>query len=197
MTDRPAGHGQPDLLMSTMRASESRRIPPPARAEATVLLEQLMLEHIAAGRRGRWRPPMNKITSEHLARAAYVYVRQSTADQPLNNPESRPRQHALTERARELGWEDFIVIDDDLGRSGGGQRRPGLARMLAPRSRLCNWQANLLAWYRITPLSGYSVGSEYARPGDRLVRRCVRSAVTHWESCTGDCVGENSGPLSV
>jgi hypothetical protein len=49
MTDRPAGHGQPDLLMSTMRAFESGRIPLPARAEVTVLLKQLMLEHIAAG----------------------------------------------------------------------------------------------------------------------------------------------------
>ncbi|WP_341858162.1 hypothetical protein [Sinorhizobium medicae] len=33
-----------------------------------------------------------KITAEHLARGAYVYVRQSTADQLVNNPESRRRQ---------------------------------------------------------------------------------------------------------
>jgi len=38
---------------------------------------------------------MNRITSEHLARGAYIYVRQSTADQLLNNPESRRRQYAL------------------------------------------------------------------------------------------------------
>ena len=38
---------------------------------------------------------MNRITAEHLARDAYVYVRQSTADQLLNNPESRRRQYAL------------------------------------------------------------------------------------------------------
>ena len=38
---------------------------------------------------------MNKITAEHLARDAYVYVRQSTADQLLKNPESRRRQYAL------------------------------------------------------------------------------------------------------
>lgn len=30
-----------------------------------------------------------KITSEHLSRAACVYIRQSTADQLINNPESR------------------------------------------------------------------------------------------------------------
>ena len=46
---------------------------------------------------------MNKITAEHLARDAYVYVRQSTPDQLLNNPESRRRQYALASRARALG----------------------------------------------------------------------------------------------
>src|ERR1700752_3181937 len=74
---------------------------------------------------------MNKITPEHLAREAYVYVRQSTADQLLNNPESRRRQYALVVRARALGWENAIVIDDDLGRSGAGQVRPGFERLLA------------------------------------------------------------------
>jgi len=74
---------------------------------------------------------MNKITPEHLAREAYVYVRQSTADQLLKNPESRRRQYALVARARVLGWEKAIVIDDDLGRSGAGQVRPGFERLLA------------------------------------------------------------------
>jgi len=74
---------------------------------------------------------MNKITPEHLAREAYVYVRQSTADQLLHNPESRRRQYALVARAHELGWEQVIVIDEDLGRSGGGQVRPGFERLLA------------------------------------------------------------------
>jgi DNA invertase Pin-like site-specific DNA recombinase len=63
---------------------------------------------------------MNKITPEHPAREAYVYVRQSTPDQLLNNPESRRRQYALVERARALGWEHVIVVDEALGRSGGG-----------------------------------------------------------------------------
>jgi DNA invertase Pin-like site-specific DNA recombinase len=74
---------------------------------------------------------MNKITPEHLAREAYVCVRQSTADQLLNNPESRRRRYALVARAHELGWEQVIVIDEDLGRSGGGQARPGFERLLA------------------------------------------------------------------
>ena len=74
---------------------------------------------------------MNKITPEHLARGAYVYVRQSSPDQLINNPESRRRQYALETRARSLGWEQVIVIDDDLGHSGGGQARPGFERLLA------------------------------------------------------------------
>jgi excisionase family DNA binding protein len=74
---------------------------------------------------------MSKISPEHLARGAYVYVRQSTADQLRNNHESRRRQYALADRARSLGWEEVVVIDDDLGVSGGGVARPGFERLLA------------------------------------------------------------------
>jgi DNA invertase Pin-like site-specific DNA recombinase len=73
---------------------------------------------------------MNKITPDHLARAAYVYIRQSTADQLLNNPESRHRQYALKGRAEALGWRQVTVIDDDLGRSGSGIARKGFERLL-------------------------------------------------------------------
>lgn len=68
---------------------------------------------------------MTKITPEHLARGAFVYVRQSTADQLLHNHESRRRQYGLADRARQLGWQEIVVIDDDLGRSGSGVSRPG------------------------------------------------------------------------
>src|ERR1700761_6742188 len=74
---------------------------------------------------------MTKVTGDHLARSAYVYVRQSSMDQLLHNPESRRRQYALTTRASALGWDNAIVIDDDLGRSGGGTARPGFERLLA------------------------------------------------------------------
>src|SRR5438045_1917361 len=74
---------------------------------------------------------MTKITADHLGRAAFVYIRQSTADQLLHNPESRRRQYGLAERARTLGWTDVTVIDDDLGRSGSGVSRPGFERLLA------------------------------------------------------------------
>jgi len=74
---------------------------------------------------------MTKITADHLGRGAFVYIRQSTADQLLHNPESRRRQYGLADRARQLGWTTVEVIDDDLGRSGGGINRPGFERLLA------------------------------------------------------------------
>src|ERR1700733_14590750 len=74
---------------------------------------------------------MTKITTEHLARSACVYVRQSTADQLAHNHESRRRQYGLVDRAKQLGWSNVDVIDDDLGRSGGGIARPGFERLLA------------------------------------------------------------------
>jgi DNA invertase Pin-like site-specific DNA recombinase len=77
------------------------------------------------------RRAMTKITPEHLVRDAIVYVRQSTAFQVAQNLESQRRQYGLTERARQLGWSDIEVIDDDLGRSGAGARRPGFEKLLA------------------------------------------------------------------
>ena len=74
---------------------------------------------------------MTRITPEHLSRAAWVYVRQSTPGQVRHNHESRGRQYALKDRARQLGWSDVVLVDDDLGRSGGGTERPGYDRLLA------------------------------------------------------------------
>lgn len=74
---------------------------------------------------------MNKITADHLARRACVYIRQSTPEQVRHNLESKRRQYGLVDRARTLGWQDIDVIDDDLGISGSGIRRPGFERLLA------------------------------------------------------------------
>jgi DNA invertase Pin-like site-specific DNA recombinase len=74
---------------------------------------------------------MSKITAEHLQRNACVYIRQSTPDQLVHNLESQRRQYALADRAKQLGWTTVEVIDDDLGRSGGGIARPGFERLLA------------------------------------------------------------------
>ena len=73
---------------------------------------------------------MNKIETDHLARQAIVYIRQSTLTQVRHNRESRRRQYGLAERARRLGWNEPVVIDEDLGRSGGGTSRPGFERLL-------------------------------------------------------------------
>jgi excisionase family DNA binding protein len=73
---------------------------------------------------------MSKITADHLTRRAFVYIRQSTADQVLHNHESRRLQYGLADRARHLGWTEVEVVDDDLGRSGGGVARPGFERLL-------------------------------------------------------------------
>lgn len=99
---------------------------------------------------------MSKIAPDHLARAAFVYVRQSTAYQVANNLESQRRQYALVERARQLGWNDVQLIDDDLGKSGGGTVRPDF-RSCWPRSAKaalalsCRWK--LHAW-RGTAVTG-------------------------------------------
>jgi DNA invertase Pin-like site-specific DNA recombinase len=61
-----------------------------------------------------------KVTAAHLKRSAFLYVRQSTPRQVVENIESRKRQYALRERALALGWgpEQIVVIDSDLGQSG-------------------------------------------------------------------------------
>src|SRR3954471_24206082 len=87
-------------------------------------------DRVPGGRRPGWSRSMNKISPDHLARSAYIYIRQSTADQLTNNPESRRRQYALKGRAEALGWQTVILIDDDLGRSGGGVARKGFERLL-------------------------------------------------------------------
>ena len=73
---------------------------------------------------------MDRISSDHLSRQAFVCIRQSTPDQLRHNHESRRRQYGLTVRARKLGWGEPVVIDEDLGRSGGGTARPGFERSL-------------------------------------------------------------------
>jgi DNA invertase Pin-like site-specific DNA recombinase len=64
--------------------------------------------------------PELKVTNAHLERDAYLYIRQSTPRQVLENTESTQRQYALRERAVALGWplERVQVIDCDLGKTG-------------------------------------------------------------------------------
>jgi DNA invertase Pin-like site-specific DNA recombinase len=72
-----------------------------------------------------------KLTPAHLALNAYVYVRQSTPQQVRLHQESRQRQYALADRARQLGFAGVVVIDEDMGRSGSGLvERPGFGQLL-------------------------------------------------------------------
>jgi len=67
-----------------------------------------------------------------LKRKAVVYVRQSTPAQVQTNLESQRRQYDLVEVARQRGFRDIEVIDDDLGRSASGMvARPGFERLVA------------------------------------------------------------------
>ncbi len=75
-----------------------------------------------------------KVTPRHLRRTAYLYVRQSTLRQVLENTESTARQYALRQRAVALGWsqEQIIVIDSDQGQSGASTTgRDGFQRLVA------------------------------------------------------------------
>ena len=75
-----------------------------------------------------------KVSAEHLARTAFLYVRQSTLRQVKDNTESAERQYALRQRAVQLGWpsEQIVVIDTDQGQSGASSTgREGFQRLVA------------------------------------------------------------------
>ena len=67
-----------------------------------------------------------------LKRKAVVYIRQSTQAQVQTNLESQRRQYDLVDVARQRGFRDIEVIDEDLGRSASGMvARPGFERLVA------------------------------------------------------------------
>jgi DNA invertase Pin-like site-specific DNA recombinase len=73
-----------------------------------------------------------KVTPEHLARRAVVYLRQSSEGQVRNNLESQRLQYAMAERASALGFCEVQTIDSDLGASAAvaAKRREGFERLL-------------------------------------------------------------------
>jgi DNA invertase Pin-like site-specific DNA recombinase len=75
----------------------------------------------------------SKVTPEHLQRLAYLYIRQSTLRQVIENTESTERQYALRRRALALGWPEqrLVVIDNDQGQSGASaSEREGFQRLV-------------------------------------------------------------------
>jgi DNA invertase Pin-like site-specific DNA recombinase len=74
-----------------------------------------------------------KVKPEHLKRNAYLYIRQSTLRQVLENTQSTLRQYDLRQQAVALGWpiERIIVIDNDQGQSGAtAAYREGFQRLV-------------------------------------------------------------------
>jgi DNA invertase Pin-like site-specific DNA recombinase len=73
-----------------------------------------------------------KVTPSHVQRDAYLYVRQSTLRQVLENTESTQRQYNLRNQALALGWtaEQLRVIDSDLGKSGAERDREGFQQLI-------------------------------------------------------------------
>jgi DNA invertase Pin-like site-specific DNA recombinase len=131
-----------------------------------------------------------KIQSTHCDRIAFVYVRQSTPLQVIENRESTERQYHLRERAIELGWPSsrVEVIDEDQGRSGStAAHRSGFQRLaaevvLGKVGMVLMLEASRLArnnsdWYRLIEICGVSgtlIADEGAvynprEPNDRLL----------------------------
>lgn len=78
--------------------------------------------------------PQGKVQARHLKRQAYLYIRQSSLRQVLENTESTERQYALKQRALALGWsrEQIVVVDTDLGQSGASSEdREGFQRLVS------------------------------------------------------------------
>ena len=66
-----------------------------------------------------------------VSRRAVVYVRQSTGMQVVENLESQRRQYELADLARQYGFREVTVIDEDLGISAcGAVDRPGFRNLV-------------------------------------------------------------------
>jgi len=109
----------------------------------------------------------SKLTASHLRRQAFIYPRQSSPGQVLNNVESTARQYGLVERAVELGFarEQVVVIDEDLGISADGlSDRRGFQRLTAEVAlghaglvlglEVSRVARNNSEWYRLLDLCG-------------------------------------------
>ena len=96
---------------------------------------------------------LQKITTDHLQRDAFLYVRQSSLRQVLENTESTKRQYALRDRAIALGWpiERIHVIDSDLGLSGAhAQDRDGFQHLV---SEVANGHAGIVLGLEVSRLA--------------------------------------------
>ena len=111
---------------------------------------------------------INKVSAQHLQRMAYLYIRQSTLRQMVENVESTKRQYALRQRAIALGWSDeqVRVIDCDLGESGASTNREGFKTLVSEVSlgrvgivmglEVSRLARNSSDWHRLLEICAYS-----------------------------------------
>jgi len=95
----------------------------------------------------------HKITSSHRARAALIYLRQSSMAQVREHTESTKSQYALAGKAAALGWPrtSIEVIDTDLGISGKwGVAREGFTELV---TRVCSGDVGAIFGIEITRLA--------------------------------------------
>ena len=91
-----------------------------------------------------------------LNRKAVIYVRQSTPQQVANNVESRRRQYELVASARNRGFREVEVIDDDQGTSANGEvHRPGFERLC---TELCAQQVGAVFCFDASRLARNGAG---------------------------------------
>ena len=90
------------------------------------------------------------LTAAHLDRAAYVYIRQSSEFQVQNHVERQRLQYVMADHAKELGFHDIEVIDEDLGISGAGVHRPGFDALL---EAVCKGRVGLVLSIEASKLS--------------------------------------------
>ena len=106
-----------------------------------------------------------KITLNHKARIAYVYVRQSSPYQVQHNLESQRLQYGLADKARQWGFADVRIIDEDLGMSAAdAEKRGGFQKLVTEVSlrhvgmilarEVSRLARNNADWYQLLDLCG-------------------------------------------
>src|SRR5450432_3967381 len=133
-----------------------------------------------------------KVLSHHLERDAYLYIRQSSMKQVVENIESTKRQYALRGRATALGWpqDRIVVIDFDQGESGASAAwRDGVRRLvtdvgLGRAGIVMGLEVSRLA--RFPDLRAYVSGCQGDDLGDPLAHLGLRDGavvLVHLLSC--------------
>ena len=93
------------------------------------------------------------VQPHHLSRQAVIYVRQSSSNQVLTHQESLRLQHALRQRAEQLGWAPahVQVIDADLGQTA--RTATGRAGFQELVTRVSTDQVGIILSYEVTRLA--------------------------------------------